>query len=656
MSGKDKKTNKLLRSVLSGENNLRGPKIVARSVSCSDLPDQITQRMDSQLTNKRLKDLKGVKQDVLKSVDEKIPTVKKSKLQRALEDANKQNVRLVDRPHESQKEVRNLRGDIKRVKKYNEYLVKRFKKLKDCRFGIPIVSTRSTRCIKYRSSLTSLAETANVLVSWIQNCERSHCLPMASQYHRIASRSEDDEEQRMGKRELRAKLVDAKMESAAIREHLQRTMAALRVQEKRSDAKVNDINRLRRETMEKEATWDLERQKLEETIRTYERRDLVANLRRSQENEAFLGQQVEVLSGQLQYYEETCASLETEKERAVNEGLERLKTMQEELLSENSALKASLATTNDTMAFLSKKVDSLEMELAAIKKGSKISVDEKGVNGNDSTEKSSSSARHSQVARIGLRRMEWTSQETLTSSIRASVLSASSSLATNSQSRRASINRLIKTATNPGGQDLCAIVPIKSNLQALLYKKHRISEVELKFFFSELVVLIEVIRSRGRTYGHLEPMNVIIDSDGHVTLSTDITPPLPIWCGGQLSAVQMLRQKQPDGICDLWGLGVLAYEILTGDLPFGVKWQDKPFDVIKKIAISKLIFPETVSEEAQGLIRGLLKRDQHQRLGVRDLAHIKRHAFFMDVDWEEVSRKKVQPPFVPAEINGDEQE
>ncbi|KAJ3331214.1 Non-specific serine/threonine protein kinase [Blyttiomyces sp. JEL0837] len=524
-----------------------------------------------------------------------------------------------------------------------------------------------------------------------QDREISNCFPIASKHSKTAARSNGGDTHKMGKRELRVKLEEAQLESAALRKQIQRTMAALRVQEKRCDAKISDINRLCRDCKKLQSRRDLAsnlRQSQENKIyleqqveflsaqiQAYEtfderiksRRDLASNLRQSQENEIYLKQQVEFLSAQLQAYQEAYACLEVTKEQAVNEEWEKFKTMQEQLLSENKALKASLTTVNDSMGFLSKRADSLEMELAAMKKASKISVNEKESNGNDPAEGAYVSDRSSQVARIGLG--EWPSQETLTSSIRASVLSTSVALATNNQTPRASIDRPIKTQTNVGGQKLGAVLPVKWNLRDLLCTKHiMISELGVKFYISELVVLLEGIRSSGGTYGRLEPLNVIIEMDGHISLSADIKPTPPSWCGGQLTAVQMLQQKQPDRICDLWGLGVLAYaifltidrsfssKILTGELPFGVKWQDKPFDVIKKISINKLPFPETVSKEAQTLIRRLLHRDQHQRLGTRDMAHIKRHEFFKGADWDKIARKKVQPPFVPAAVDIDQQE
>lgn len=51
---------------------------------------------------------------------------------------------------------------------------------------------------------------------------------------------------------------------------------------------------------------------------------------------------------------------------------------------------------------------------------------------------------------------------------------------------------------------------------------------------------------------------------------------------------------------DIWGLGILCYELLVGEPPFEAKSQVETYDRITKI---DLHFPSHVSHEAQDLIR-----------------------------------------------------
>jgi serine/threonine protein kinase len=52
--------------------------------------------------------------------------------------------------------------------------------------------------------------------------------------------------------------------------------------------------------------------------------------------------------------------------------------------------------------------------------------------------------------------------------------------------------------------------------------------------------------------------------------------------------------------------------------------------------------------DASDLIMKLLRKDPKERLGSeKDALEIKKHAFFHDIDWEELEKKKIIPLFKP---------
>lgn len=55
------------------------------------------------------------------------------------------------------------------------------------------------------------------------------------------------------------------------------------------------------------------------------------------------------------------------------------------------------------------------------------------------------------------------------------------------------------------------------------------------------------------------------------------------------------------------------------------------------------------SEDARDLLENLLKRNPKQRLGNGEdgVEEIKCHRWFDEIDWEAISTKSVEPPFVP---------
>jgi len=56
------------------------------------------------------------------------------------------------------------------------------------------------------------------------------------------------------------------------------------------------------------------------------------------------------------------------------------------------------------------------------------------------------------------------------------------------------------------------------------------------------------------------------------------------------------------------------------------------------------------SAQAQDLISKLLRKDPENRIGVgkRDAEDIKNHAWFNGLDWEQLSEKKIEPPYLPS--------
>lgn len=97
---------------------------------------------------------------------------------------------------------------------------------------------------------------------------------------------------------------------------------------------------------------------------------------------------------------------------------------------------------------------------------------------------------------------------------------------------------------------------------------------------------------------------------------------------------------------DWWSFGIVLYEMLTGLPP----WYSQNAQVMRKRVLNKpLAFPSYVSEEARGLLRGLLHRDPAKRLGSRDGSlEIKRHSFFRSMDWQMVTFREIFPPIQPC--------
>lgn len=99
---------------------------------------------------------------------------------------------------------------------------------------------------------------------------------------------------------------------------------------------------------------------------------------------------------------------------------------------------------------------------------------------------------------------------------------------------------------------------------------------------------------------------------------------------------------------DWWSLGILLYELATGEPPFTSTNIEKVADDIK---FEEIPIKSYFSDVFKSIIIGLTHKQPNKRLGSvtrGGVALIKSHRFFKDVDWEDAYHRRLQPPLVPA--------
>lgn len=90
----------------------------------------------------------------------------------------------------------------------------------------------------------------------------------------------------------------------------------------------------------------------------------------------------------------------------------------------------------------------------------------------------------------------------------------------------------------------------------------------------------------------------------------------------------VLHQKYNEKV-DVWSLGVITYQLLTGKTPFdGAKIKDINTNICKKQVLYTGPMWKNISENARGFIKQCLIRDQSQRPSIDDLF---RHPWITDV-------------------------
>ncbi|CAB1332975.1 unnamed protein product [Coregonus sp. 'balchen'] len=138
----------------------------------------------------------------------------------------------------------------------------------------------------------------------------------------------------------------------------------------------------------------------------------------------------------------------------------------------------------------------------------------------------------------------------------------------------------------------------------------------------------------GIVYRDIKLENILLDSEGHLVL-TDFG---------------LSKEFLEEESVDWWSLGILMFELLTGASPFTLEGErNSQSEVSKRILHCEPPFPSMIGAVAQDLLRKLLVKDPHKRLGSgpRGADDIKSHAFFKGLSWSDLAEKKVVSPFKP---------
>lgn len=189
-----------------------------------------------------------------------------------------------------------------------------------------------------------------------------------------------------------------------------------------------------------------------------------------------------------------------------------------------------------------------------------------------------------------------------------------------------------------------------------LQKEGRFLEPRAKFYIAELILALQHLHQHDIVYRDLKPENILLDANGHIALcdfglsKANLTKDdtTNTFCGTTeyLAPEVLLDEHGYTKMVDFWSLGVLVFEMCCGWSPF---YAEDTQQMYKNIAFGKVRFPrDALSNEGKNFVKGLLNRNPKHRLGaINDAEELKQHAFFADVDWVELGKKNVVPPFKP---------
>lgn len=196
-------------------------------------------------------------------------------------------------------------------------------------------------------------------------------------------------------------------------------------------------------------------------------------------------------------------------------------------------------------------------------------------------------------------------------------------------------------------------------LWTLLRRSKRFCDDTAKFYVACVILAFDYLHDKGIIYRDLKPENLLVDSTGYIKLtdfgfSRKLNNGEQAWtfCGTpEYVAPEIITNKSHDMRADIWSLGILVFELLTGAPPFTKQTTSgQVYPEILK-GMKGVHFPNTISASASEIIRLCCRLSSNQR---PSLAHLKYFMWFSDMDWHGLANRSLNPPKVPTiENNSD---
>ena len=169
----------------------------------------------------------------------------------------------------------------------------------------------------------------------------------------------------------------------------------------------------------------------------------------------------------------------------------------------------------------------------------------------------------------------------------------------------------------------------------------------LKLFLAEVILAFEHIHNNNVVYRDLKPENILLDETGHIKIcdfnlaKAGITKQKKAtsFCGSPMYlSPEMLDPEGVDQRCDIYGIGLLIYEIVTDKPAYMAKNLNQLYEKIKANKIN-FDLPE-LKGDLKDLLQKILVADPEKRISIEE---IKRHPYFKDISFLKVYKKEYGP-------------
>ena len=188
------------------------------------------------------------------------------------------------------------------------------------------------------------------------------------------------------------------------------------------------------------------------------------------------------------------------------------------------------------------------------------------------------------------------------------------------------------------------------DLLSSIENRATITEETAKFFVAEIALGLEALHSKNILYRDLKPENVLTDLDGHIVLSDfglskkQVEDELNYsLCGTpHFLAPEVYKKVGYTHLADYFSLGVVAYELVTGNLPW---MADNIQTLAKMIVRDPFACGSEYSDEFHDFVGRLLAKKPSDRLGAqKGVREILSHSWFKSFNIEALAARKLKAP------------
>ena len=159
-------------------------------------------------------------------------------------------------------------------------------------------------------------------------------------------------------------------------------------------------------------------------------------------------------------------------------------------------------------------------------------------------------------------------------------------------------------------------------------KKRPLKENKAKRIINELISGLKYLYQQSIVHRDLKPQNILIDNNFTIKISDfglakihneDENSLMNTICGSPMyMAPEIMKYNKYDSKADLWSVGIIFYELLTGRTPFQVNSHE---ELMEKIDSELIVFPNKIkiSDSCKDLLTKLLEKKSYKRMTWEEL-------------------------------------